>query len=350
MTTIISSFPQLLSGNPLRPFQLATSNGFMSSEQRYPNTNAPQPERYKEAMLNISVGKVCRFLHEVCGFPQDQPITLGGGIVRDLLLGGTPNDIDLWLPANSDCTDVALMINHIHRRFNVPVNLVFSLNAHDDANPENYSDVSNHWVIEFIINGYKFNVMRSMVNWSTPQQFYTDLMRNFDIDLCMFFSGWLPNTENFAWRNNIIMPEHLKIDLEEGLRVNFTTWNRWRLDNTSQARKDLRNSKMTSRYEVNDHHGVIDREDIIATPVPVSWFLTKVHLMPLPTNAQYETIEVLAEEDDPAIAPLPQPLQVTAIPTAAPTIPQLEMSEATRQGYLSALLASRGVNTNLNWS
>lgn len=303
-------------------------------------------------MLNITIGKVCRFLHDVCGFTDDQPVSLGGGIVRDLLLGGTPNDIDLWLPANTACDDVALMIDHITRRFQVQVNLVFSLNAHTDANPENYSDVSNHWVLEFIVNGYKFNVMRSMVNWENPQQFYTDLMRNFDIDLCMFFIGWLPNSSSFGWRNNIIMPDHLKIDLEEGLRVNFTTWNRWRLENTSDARKLLRNNKMSERYEVDSahhHHGVIDREDIIATPVPISWFLTKVHLMPLPTNAQYETIEVLAEEDDPDVAPLPQPSQVSTVTPRVDPIPRQVMSEATRSVYIARLLSTTMAMPH-NWS
>lgn len=316
MTTITSSFPQQLSGNPQRPFQLATSNGFMMSPHRRPNT-APQVERFKEAMLNITVGRVCRFLHTTCGLTDDQPVTLGGGIVRDLLLGGTPNDIDIWLPSNTACDDVALMINHIQHRFQCPVNIVFSLNAHGDANPENYSDVSNHWVIEFVVSGYKFNVMRTMVAWTNPQAFYNGLMQNFDIDLCMFFMGWLPTADSTTWRRNVIMPAHLKGDLEDGLQVDFTTWNRWRLENTSDARKTLRNNKMSERYEISDHTGVIDRDDIVAVPVPISWFLTKVHLMPLPTNAQYETIEVLAEEDDPNVAPLLQPAQVSTVTRGA---------------------------------
>lgn len=308
----------------------------MMSTYRRPS-EVPQGERHKEARLNITVSKVCRFLHRICELDADQPVTMGGGFVRDLLLGGTPNDIDLWLPSTTGCNDVALMINHIQERFRCPVNIVFSLNAHDDANPANYSDVSNHWVIEFVVDGYKFNVMRTMVNWSSPQQFYTDLMRNFDIDLCMFFIGWLPIVDSTTWRGHVIMPSHLKGDLEEGLQVNFTTWNQWRLQNTSDARKTLRNNKMSERYEISDHTGVIDRNDIVAVPVPISWFLTKVHLMPLPTNAQHETIEVLAEEDDPDVAPLPQPTQVSTRglnPAYRGQISVADWSSHVRQAYV----------------
>lgn len=313
--------------------------------------------RYREVIKTANfvtvLNRVCKRLRVIDSVPgeEDRPLTLGGGIVRDLILGGQPNDIDIWLPSNGHVTDAEEMMRLIRQNFSVPVQLIFSLNAQEGAEAENYRDVSNHWVLEFVVGGFRFNVMRTMVAWTNPQSFYTGLMQNFDLDLCMFFVAFHTSMFESAhqWRKHVIMPEHLVEDLRNNLPVNFLTWNRWRMNQTSPERKRVRLEKMNARYHFTDETdtGAIDRESLVATPVKISWLLSKLHLMPLPKLAERETIEVLAEEDDPNVAPLPTPSQVTAArPSVSVTSAEFDarlsgLTGAARQAYVSQLLQAR---------
>lgn len=350
MTTITSIFPQHRSGNPLRPFQLVTPELF-GIGPGFPNSpsEANRVELQKTVNFVSILNHVCKSIRTLDSIPGEEvrPLTLGGGIVRDLILGGQPNDIDIWLPSNGHIQDANEMMRLISAIFNVPVQLIFSLNAQEGAEAENYRDVSNRWVLEFVVDGFRFNVMRTMVAWTSPQSFYDRLMQNFDLDICMFFVAFHTNinTDVHQWRKHVIMPQHLVEDLRNGLQVNFLTWNRWRMDQTSPERKRLRLEKMNARYEFDEGDaGAIDMEDLVATPVKLSWLLTKLHLMPLPKVPERETMEVLAEEDDPNVAPLPTPTQVTA----RPQIPTIEadprfagLTCAARQAYVSQFLQAR---------
>lgn len=306
-------------------------------------------ELTKTVRVITTINKVCKRLRVIDSIPGEEmrPLTLGGGIVRDFILGGQPNDIDIWLPSNGHVQDANDMMRLIRENFQVPVQLIFSLNAQEGADSENYRDVSNHWVLEFVVDGFRFNVMRTMVAWTSPQSFYDGLMQNFDLDICMFFVAFHTSMFEDAhqWRKHVIMPQHLVEDLRNGLRVNFLTWNRWRMNQTSPERKRLRLEKMNARYEFDEGDaGAIDREELVATPVKISWLLTKLHLMPLPKVPEHETMEVLAEEDDPNVAPLPTPVQVTA----RPPVPSVEfdarlsgLTGAARQAYVSQLLQAQ---------
>lgn len=317
----------------------------------FPNSpsEANRVELQKTVNFVSILNHVCKSIRTLDSIPGEEvrPLTLGGGIVRDLILGGQPNDIDIWLPSNGHIQDANEMMRLISAIFNVPVQLIFSLNAQEGADSENYRDVSNRWVLEFVVDGFRFNVMRTMVAWTSPQSFYDRLMQNFDLDICMFFVAFHTNinTDVHQWRKHVIMPQHLVEDLRNGLQVNFLTWNRWRMDQTSPERKRLRLEKMNARYEFDEGDaGAIDMEDLVATPVKLSWLLTKLHLMPLPKVPERETMEVLAEEDDPNVAPLPTPTQVTARPPI-PTIeadPRLAgLTGASHQAYVTQILQAR---------
>lgn len=233
------------------------------------------------------------------------PVVLGGGVVRDAILGGVINDVDIWLPSNVHMQDVTRAVSALASRFNTDVSIIFNLNADAEANSENYRDVSNHWVIEFTLRGFKFNIMRTMVPWENPEQFFTGVMRNFDIDLCMMFVGWMPGRAN--WRNAVIIPQHMKSDLEQGHVLDTVLWNRWRLNATSETRVASRNEKMRTRY--NLHPTAIDRiqrEEIQAIPVTVQFLIDHMEQFPLPILPVSETIEVDPEEDVNAL-PLESP-------------------------------------------
>lgn len=320
---------------------------------------ANRVESQKAVNFVSILNHVCKSIRTLDSIPGEEvrPLTLGGGIVRDLILGGQPNDIDIWLPSNGHIQDANEMMRLISAIFNVPVQLIFSLNAQEGAEAENYRDVSNYWVLEFVVDGFRFNVMRTMVAWTNPQSFYDGLMQNFDLDICMFFMAFHTdiNTEIHQWRKHVIMPQHLVEDLRYGLRVNFLTWNRWRMNQTSPERKRLRLEKMNARYEFDEGDaGAIGREELVATPVKLSWLLTKLHLMPLPKVPERETMEVLAEEDDPNVAPLPTPTQVTARPPVQDRTSELtELTGAAHQAYVTQLLQTqfeRQGHRPLSWS
>ena len=253
--------------------------------------------------------------------PDGCPVIIGGGLIRDALYGGRPNDIDIWLPSNITIPDVDAFCAHLVRTgygpqqgfqgqiiFRGPGSRVEEvedfphgiLGGFDNAENDNagYGDVHNHWVIEIQTapglmtaetpgrNHPKVNIMRNMARWNgDAPAFFTEIMRNFDLDLCMYFVGYMPGQTSV---NTVIMPQHLldslttrrngRIDIA---RLNEVYWNQARLETTSTERILGRIRKMNQKYqslglpEDIERISMIPTAEIIAVPVLFS------HLMPV---------------------------------------------------------------------
>ena len=248
--------------------------------------------------------------------PDGCPVIIGGGLIRDALYGGRPNDIDIWLPSNITIPDVDAFCAHLVRTgygpqqgfqgqiiFRGPGSRVEEveegvLGGFGNAENDNtgYGDVHNHWVIEIQpsetipladpIGHPKINIMRNMARWNgDAPAFFTEIMRNFDLDLCMYFVGYMPGQTSV---NTVIMPQHLLNTLTnsrgggrvEATRLNEVYWNQARLETTSTERILGRIRKMNEKYqslglpEDIERISMIPTAEIIAVPVPFS------HLMP----------------------------------------------------------------------
>lgn len=288
--------------------------------------------------------------------PQGCPAVIGGGVVRDGIMGGQPNDIDVWLPSNINITSTEGLRLWCRDAFNTPVEVIFNgpENVHQDG--EGYRDMSNHCVLEFTnMFGFKINIMRTMTPWvdGDPSAFFRGVMRNFDIDLCMFFVAF--GYETYGTNTPyVIMPRHLVNQLTSNygvMPIRQFCWNRFRLENMSDARRTMRSEKMHSKFTgLSPHHGLLFVEEIEPQVVTVAWLMSKIEFFPYPANvplprvAVSDTIGVsrvftdpergpqrlrgfeytfiaydeatntiVPEEDDPNAAPLEQPPQVTAI-------------------------------------
>lgn len=247
--------------------------------------------------------------------PDGCPVIIGGGLIRDALYGGRPNDIDIWLPSNVTIPDVDAFCAHLIRTgygpqqgfqgqiiFRGPGSRIeeveegvlggFGAAEHDD---EGYGDVHNHWVIEIQpsetvpladpIGHPKVNIMRNMARWNgDAPAFFTEIMRNFDLDLCMYFVGYMPGQTSV---NTVIMPQHLLHTLNtrrggrvDVARLNEVYWNQARLETTSTERILGRIRKMNEKYQALglpediERISMIPTAEIIAVPVLFS------HLMP----------------------------------------------------------------------
>ena len=221
--------------------------------------------------------------------PTGCPFVVGGGLVRDSILGGRPSDIDIWLPSNLQAdftgTDPFLVKLHQWAPEGTEFEVLFrgpdwdgrGASRISDENPAEYGDVANHWVIEVQIPGWpRINFMRSMAYWSgDSQMFFNSLMRAFDIDHCMFFIGWMNGQSNV---NTVIMPEHMLNRDNRRFRLSELHWDQWRLGSTSAARVESRLIKMYSKYsfgfrtaqEVEREGLVIPVDQIVARPVLLS--------------------------------------------------------------------------------
>ncbi len=243
--------------------------------------------------------------------PDGCPFVIGGGLVRDALYGGRPNDIDVWLPSNINVPDVDAFCSHLVRTgygprqgfqgqviFRGPGSRVeevqegifggFGDAEHDNAG---YGDVHNHWVVEVqaannsVVSHPRINIMRNMARWTgDAPSFFTEIMRNFDLDLCMFFVGYMPGQTQV---NTVIMPEHLRNSLLHGLdrhfqvaptRMNEVYWNQARLETTSTERILARVRKMNEKYVLHlpediSRISMIPTAEIIAVPVLFSEIL-----------------------------------------------------------------------------
>lgn len=243
--------------------------------------------------------------------PDGCPFVIGGGLVRDALYGGRPNDIDIWVPSNISVPDVDAFCAHLVRTGygpndnfqgqvifrgpgaqvreveDQPVFGGFNDAEHDDAN---YGDVHNHWVIEIQNTSETFahpkvNIMRNMARWTgDAPAYFTELMRNFDLDICMYFIGYMPGQNTV---NTVIMPQHVRQAMVEasmrGTRtmptsINEVYWNQARLQTTSVERIRSRVQKMNDKYQLRlpmeiENIRMIRTADIIAEPVALSYLM-----------------------------------------------------------------------------
>ncbi len=324
---------------------MVTNRGIFTTRPVAPSLTPTEDER-KYFDFIAATEAVCRFIHTnlytSAQVDDGVPVILGGGIVRDALLGGVINDIDIWLPSNIRIEGIEEARMGLQNELRTPVDVIFQVNAAEGANSENYQDVSNHWVLEFTFRGFKFNIMRTMVPWHTPQGFFNGVMQNFDIDLCMMFVGWQRGTMNNEWKHTVIIPQHMKDNLLAHRPYIDLGWNAWRLDHTSEARINSRNAKMRDRYDV-DTIALTDiaRGSIVAAPVTIGFLLEHMEYLPLPILPVDETIE-LEEEEDVTAAPLPGPSLFSAQPPAAPP-PISSMTREQIEEILARTLA-RGQN------
>lgn len=240
--------------------------------------------------------------------PDGCPMVIGGGLIRDAIMGGVPGDIDIWLPANiaipeggysnlGGPTNVGSFASWIRTQMNLPAlpATVFAMGGggtfeqtlgapvvgHEHA----YRDVSNHWVVEFNYNGFQINIMRSMVPWTgDSERFFTRLMQNFDMDLAMFFVGMeIPQRSRvFTPPMNVILPSHIVRDLQDETPILKWNWNQERFQVTSSDRLRVRTTKLNSRYDFEDDPGVIPTAMIVATPVEFSFVMEAQYLFPFP--------------------------------------------------------------------
>lgn len=212
--------------------------------------------------------------------PEGCPFVIGGGMIRDAILGGRPSDIDIWLPSNlgRDYLTAGGFIDKFlehNPESEAECSILFELGVpRENIDAAGYGDVNNHWVVEVQIpNWPRINFMCSLAEWRTedPQYFFNGVMRGFDIDQCMFFIGWMPNQRDV---NTVILPQHLMQRHPRNFNLNELYWNQYRLENTSAARVEARLIKMYSKYgwnmrtpeELNAHGFILPTNQIVAKP------------------------------------------------------------------------------------
>lgn len=237
------------------------------------------------------MGLLREYLQEF--LPEGCPFVIGGGLIRDAILGGRPSDIDVWLPSNINYAGAEEFYNRfVEQTAPTNLSLVFSgpgASTDWDFTPgvtqSDYGDVNNHWVFEADISYLwpKVNFMRSMTPWEgDAQSYFNGLMRAFDIDVCMMFVAWMPTDP--VQQRTVIMPRHL-VDSWTGqndiadrfafptwrLRMNELHFNAGRANTTSETRLQSRIEKMCNKYGFVStsvrNISVIDTDQIIATPV-----------------------------------------------------------------------------------
>lgn len=253
--------------------------------------------------INDLAGVLCQILPEGC------PMVLGGGIARDALMGGVPVDVDVWLPSNFNPEVLNLRFVDafcdLMRAESLTSDrypqIVFE--GPNDINPENdpnnYRDMSNHWVIEFDHGPVKFNIMRTMSVWDGDSQaFFSSIMQNFDIDLCMMFVAAIPSVDGFFDNpiDTIILPSSIANDLANDVGITSFRWNRFRWDTTSVRRRDFRRDKIRSRYQVTEG-AVLERESFTAVPVPLSFIMENQTLLPFPERPELADVRTTREAE-----------------------------------------------------
>lgn len=238
---------------------------------------------------------------------------IGGGFIRDSILGGQINDIDVWIPSNANAS--------LSRDF-VGENIIFQNSFSSvQTNGEYTTDISNRFVVESFINGIRINYMKTLYAFESVEQYFSALMRNFDNELSMFFMAFdIPDNKSyttakykdFITTDRLIVPSCLcEFILDPMNRVEYYALavNGQRWETTSQARKQTRLDKMSSRYhglliERNNLgislSGNIDRGavvlpvgDFLPTPVSISRFVQYLNKLPLPVIANEDTGEIL---------------------------------------------------------
>jgi hypothetical protein len=245
---------------------------------------------------------------------------LGGGFVRDAILGGRPSDLDIWLPSNLGAyVSTTAFTDLIRNHTTTTVTSLFigpgaqEARVIEGGDTEGYGDVNNHWVLEMQENDEfrpdllpvpRVNFMRSLTPWTGDSQaFFNSLMRSFDLDICMMFVGLMPTDREVRY---VIVPQHLAMRAlgRQGFtpyaQMNMLYWNQMRLQTTAPARIQTRLEKMYSKYscrmlytqeEFIEANAVIPTEDIHATPISLQSFMGLVsrssfNWMPKPQNTR----------------------------------------------------------------
>lgn len=316
-------YPTNLYGNPHRPFQLFGRDGFLRNiPPVMPGVGLNEAHalgwNLRQTLQNLRV--FCQSI-----LPDDCPVVIGGGFVRDGLLGGRISDIDVWLPSNIrlprflealqgevHSSDFITYANqYLGGNTAIQSTTLFeapfaTLDAAQDGTA--YHDMSNHWVVSTYPNNYPIQFMRTNIPYEgDPSAFMNGVMRNFDIDLCMMFlcfeqftrnqyGGFDPaenNVDTVLSSQYIVMPEHLVENMNSGL-ITRMGWNTAR-NTTSDARRSNRFLKMTTKYNLIAasplrQFNEIQPEDIRAIPVPVGFLMDRLHNLPLPIDPRTNNI------------------------------------------------------------
>lgn len=232
-------------------------------------------------------------------------MVVGGGFIRDGVLGGKIGDIDVWLPSQTtlEVRDVMSASQFVGS------DLIFELLPHgerviSEGRPEDYRDLSNLFVVETTCNRIKINLIKSMTHWETPSQFFESMFRNFDTEISMFFMGFIPTggehreIDDYSEfdRNatsTLILPYsyrgiHEEQDIQQHIVINPE-----RVNVTSPARMLTRYSKLMSRYQLTqdrDAYKMNKNTDFYPIRISLANFdETLLHLMPLPILEQETT-------------------------------------------------------------
>lgn len=302
-------YPRHLYGNSRRPHQLFSPNGFLRDIPE--EIHGGISENIAMAInLRTTLNQVFMFVSRI--LPEDCPFIIGGGFVRDGLMGAPISDIDIWLPQNLShinplgIDDEEVYASNMIRMINAYLHVGGMSWTHDthslfeapfaglDANPDGtaYHDMSNHWVVGTTVNGYPIQFMRTNVEWeNNPSEFMSSLCRNFDIDLCMMFlcvQRDATSVDECRSTEYIVMPSEIPeyIGDPDSDIMDTMLWNTAR-NTTSMARKVSRFNKMASKYRLRRATGYDDFDEIRpdgieAVPVPLSFLMTHMERLPLP--------------------------------------------------------------------
>lgn len=229
---------------------MVSNNGILLGD------NTPVP--YNNHMLSYLRFALFRWVCKItAGLPAGCPVTLGGGFLRDTLLGAEPKDLDFWIPANSNMS----LINTSDMRTVFQTNMV-------STSP--YSDINNSAVYEYDReNEVQVNIMKSLIPFVNCEQWFEDLMRSFDTEISMIFMGLELNTNlSDRWETSIfgldriVVPHSLleawtlTSDYEttrygyNAARKLTTSGNRWR-DRQEKLRRKY-SSIRSEDFEMND--------------------------------------------------------------------------------------------------
>lgn len=214
--------------------------------------------------------------------PSGCPFTIGGGLIRDGVLGGPIGDIDVWLPSN--CNVPANVLNGT---------LIFDF-AGNFTNGQYTRDISNRWVTEVELSGIKVNLMKRLDPYVDNQQWFDSLNYGFDTELSMMFMGFVPEdgfeTRECAWENlrgmnHISIPysilEHLNFRPPIPQALSSLGVNEERMETTSATRMEARIQKLGRKYHlVTNFPFPLGREDLRAVIVPLRRMMELLDYMP----------------------------------------------------------------------
>ncbi len=98
-------YPRYTCGNLQRPFRIGYKLGSVLS---------PYLRRSGINHLRQLITDIQMVIEPT--LPQGCPFVIGGGLIRDAILGGRPSDIDVWLPCNLSMGDLGTYLPFVARR------------------------------------------------------------------------------------------------------------------------------------------------------------------------------------------------------------------------------------------